>query len=172
MAKRRSEAAREGEEKSFGDSAVHNAHEQLHQRGNTASDMPAPLSNKILDSIKGYLDNIAAAATQVVAEGDPLAELSASLAISIDTVAPEQKEIKRIYEQIKAMKNKGTQASNISPTEGGVLTGDVCPHCAAVGHTSPHRNNSCYLNTKKMTDRRELARKFMDKKVVACNDNN
>ena len=62
----------------------------MHQRGTTDSDVPAPLPNKMLDSLEGYLDNIAAAATQAVAKGGPPAELLASLAISIDTVAAQQ----------------------------------------------------------------------------------
>ena len=44
----------------------------------------------MIDSLEGYLDNIAAAATQTVAKGGPLAELSVSLAISINTVARQQ----------------------------------------------------------------------------------
>ena len=40
---------------------------------------------------KGNLENIVAAATQAVDNGVPLAELSASLAISIDTMAEQQK---------------------------------------------------------------------------------
>ena len=55
----------------------------------------------MLDSLKGYLNNIAAAATQT-------AELSVSLAISIDTVTAQQKEIKRLYEKINATKKKWT----------------------------------------------------------------
>ena len=39
------------------------------------------------DSLEGYLDKIYVAATQAVAKGGPLAELSVSLAISIDIVA-------------------------------------------------------------------------------------
>ena len=79
----------------------------------------------MLDSFEGYLDNIYAAATQVVTKGGPLAKLSASLEISIDTVAAQQKEIKRLYEKINAMKNKGTQASSIGMTEGDGLMGNV-----------------------------------------------
>ena len=45
----------------------------------------------MLDSLEGYLDNIATAATQAVAKVVLLAELSASLVISIDTVAAQQK---------------------------------------------------------------------------------
>ena len=53
--------------------------------------MSSPLSNQILDSLEGYLDNIAAAATQAVANGGPLTELSVSLAISVDTVEVQAK---------------------------------------------------------------------------------
>ena len=42
---------------------------------------PAPLTNQIMDSLDGYLDNIATADTQTVTKGGPLAELAASLAI-------------------------------------------------------------------------------------------
>ena len=65
---------------------------------------------------------------------------------------------------------KGTQASSISKRAGGGLTGNMFPHCAAVGRTAPHKNNSCYFDPKKMTDRREWVRKLMDEKVVAYND--
>ena len=40
-----------------------------------------------MDSLEGYLDNIAAAATEIAANGGPLAELAASLVILVDTVA-------------------------------------------------------------------------------------
>ena len=91
VAKRRAEAAMEGEEKLFSGSAESDAHNQLHQRGATASAVPAPLQNHILDSLEVYLENISTAATQAVAKGGPIAELSASLAILIDTVAAQQK---------------------------------------------------------------------------------
>ena len=120
---------------------------------------------------EGYIDNIAASATQAFAKGGPIAELSASLAISIDTLAVQQKEIKRLYEQINYMKNKGTQASRIGTTAGGGMKGNVCPHCAMVGCTAPHKNNSCYFDPNKMTGRREWARKLMDDKGLACNNN-
>ena len=42
--------------------------------------------------------------------------------------------------------------------------GNVCPYCTAVGRTDPHKNNSYYFDPKKMTDRREWARKLMDEK--------
>ena len=87
MEKRQTKAAREGEDKPFGGSAVNDAHDQLCRIGNTASTVPEPLTNQMLDSLEGYLDNIAVAATQALIKGGPLAELSACLAISIDTVA-------------------------------------------------------------------------------------
>ena len=51
------------------------------------------------------------------------------------------------------------------------MTGNLCPHCAAGGRTGTQRNNSCYFNPKRMTDGRDWARKFMERKGVACNDN-
>ena len=102
MAKRRAEAAGEGEEKPFGGYAVIGGpaiekHGQLRRRGHTVSAGPAPLKNQTLYSLEGYLDNIAAAATQTVAKGEPLAELAASLAISVDTVAQHKQEINSMY---------------------------------------------------------------------------
>ena len=41
----------------------------------------------MMDFLEGYLDNIAAEATQTVVKGGPLAVLAASLVISVDTVA-------------------------------------------------------------------------------------
>ena len=96
VAKRRAEAAREGEEKPFGVSAEIGGSEEkkkngkLRRQGNIASAGPAPLKNQMLDSLEGYLGNIAAAATQTVAKGGPLVELAASLEISVDTVARQQ----------------------------------------------------------------------------------
>ena len=147
MAKRCAEAAREGDGKLFGGSAViccsaiNKTHGKLRRRGHTASAGPDPLKNHILDSIEGYLDNMAAAATQTVAKGGPLAELAASLKISVNTVARQQQEIKRLYEQINAMKNRGTQAASIGTTAGGELVVTVFPYCASVGRTAPHKKN-------------------------------
>ena len=62
----------------------------------------------MLDSLEGYLDKIAAAANQTAANGGPLAELAASLAISVDTVARQQQEIKRLLEQISTLKKEGS----------------------------------------------------------------
>ena len=141
VAKRQSEESREGEDKPFGGSAANDAHDQMCQRGNTVSAVPAPLPNHMLDSIDTYLNSISADATQAFAKGGPLAELSASLAISIDTVTTQQKEIKCLYKHINAMKNKGNQDSRIGKTAGGGMTGNVCPHYAAVGCTPLHKKN-------------------------------
>ena len=62
------------------------------------------MSNQMLDSLEGYLDNIAAAATQTATTETPLAELAASLAVSVDTVARQQIEIKRLTEHINALR--------------------------------------------------------------------
>ena len=56
----------------------------------------------MMDLLEEYLDNIAAAATQNAVEGGPIAELGASLAISVDTVARQQQEIKRLSKQVNA----------------------------------------------------------------------
>ena len=106
VAKRRSEAVREGEQKPFGGSSqfgvapVGNEPEQ--KESNTTT-----MSQQIMDSLEGYLDNIAAVATQTAATGTPLAELAASLAVSVDTVARQQIEIKRLTEHINALQKKG-----------------------------------------------------------------
>ena len=117
----------------------------------------------MMDSLEGYLDNIATAATQTAANGGPLAELAASLAISVDTVSRQQKEIKRLSEHINALKKKETQATSGDTLPGGVT---VFTHCDAVGRTAPHRKNSCYFDPHKMTDRKDWARKLMDEKGV------
>ena len=93
VAKRRAEASQKGEEKLFGGSTVFSAsaekktNKQLRRRGNSTSTGPASLTNQIMDSLEGYLKNIAAASTQTSEKGGPLAELAASLAISVETVA-------------------------------------------------------------------------------------
>ena len=75
-------------------------------------------------------------------------ELAASLTISVDAVARQQQEIKRQYEQINAMKKRGTQAASIGTTEGGGLVGTVCPYYAAVGCTAPHKTIHVTLTQK------------------------
>ena len=71
-------------------SAVNEAHGQLRRQRHTTYTGTAPLPNQMLDTLEGYLYNIAAAETQTVTKGGPLAELVASLAISVDTVARHQ----------------------------------------------------------------------------------
>ena len=71
VAKRRSEVAREGEQKHFGGSALFGVapveKEQPEQQ-------EAPkMSHQMLNSLEGYLDNIAVAETQTAATGGPLA---------------------------------------------------------------------------------------------------
>ena len=94
VVKRRSKAAREGEGKPFGGSALFVA-EQVREERNKQEGAPQ-MSNQMLDLLEGYLDNIAAAATQTAANGGPLAELVAILAVSVDTVARQQLDIKRL----------------------------------------------------------------------------
>ena len=48
----------------------------------------------MLDSLEGYFDNIAAVANQTTENGGPLAELAASLEISVDMVSIQNLEIK------------------------------------------------------------------------------
>ena len=93
----------------------------------------------MLDSLEGCLDNIAAAATQTAANGDPLAEVAASLAISVDTVARQQLNIKRLSEQISALKNKGASVTSGATVPAG--NNIICKHCGAVGQKAPYRRN-------------------------------
>ena len=76
--------------KTFGGPAEKKTNGQVKRQGHTAPAGPAPLTNQMLDSQEGYLENIATSATQTVAKGGPLAELAASLAISVDTGAQQQ----------------------------------------------------------------------------------
>ena len=66
----------------------------------------------MMESLERYFDNISAAATQAAEKGGPLAEVAASLAIPVENVARQQQEIKRLSEQINALKKKGTQATS------------------------------------------------------------
>ena len=119
VSKRRSEAAREWEEKPFCGSAIFGAtaekttNAQLRRSGTPTTARPSQLTNQMMDLLEGYLENIAAAATQTSAKGGPLAELADSLAISVDTVARQQQEIKRFYEQVNALKMRGTQETSV-----------------------------------------------------------
>ena len=82
---RRSEAVREGEQKPFGGSAQFGPAPVGNEPDKTESNPPT-MSHQMLDSLEGYLDNIAAAATQTAATGTPLAEFAESLVVSVDTV--------------------------------------------------------------------------------------
>ena len=106
MAKRRAEAAREGKENPFGVATVHALHDKM-RRKTSASLVTHPLSNHMLDLPEEYLDNISAAATLAVENGFPLYELSASLVVSVETITAQANDIKRLYQQINALKRKG-----------------------------------------------------------------
>ena len=103
-------------------------------------------------SLEGYLDHIDTVDTQTAAKGGPIAELAASLEISVDTVVRQQQEIKRLSEQANALKNRGTQAASVGTLPGGTT---IFTHFEAVGRTAPHRENYCYLGPRKMIDRKE-----------------
>ena len=169
MPKRRAKSAREGKNKPFGGAAADTEHDQLRRKA-AASSVPHPLSNQMLYSLKGYLDNITAAPTQAVSNVGPLDEFSVSLAVSVDTVDVQAKEIKGLYQHINALKNKGTQKFNSETNDSGGMTRNVCPHCSGFGRSVPHKNGSCYFDPKKMTERRGWDCKLMDKKVVTCKD--
>ena len=87
------------------------------------------MSHQMLDSLEGYLDNIAAAATQTAATGTPLAELAATLAVSVDTVAQQQIEIKRLTEHINALRKKGSASTASVPSKGGNNVLPLCNVC-------------------------------------------
>ena len=88
VVKRRSEAAQEGEQKTFGGLALFGV---AHVKNEHPAQEKAPkMSHQVLDSLEGYIDNIAAAATQTAATGGTLAELAASLAVSMDMIARQQ----------------------------------------------------------------------------------
>ena len=129
------------------------------------------MSHQMLDSLEGYLDNIAAATTQTAATGGPLAELAASLAVSVDTVARKQIEIKRLTEQINALKKKGCAVTaGVPGTRGNNSNSPNCKHCAGVGLLAPHRNNKCYFDPRKNKERMGWATKIMEAKGVVFND--
>ena len=110
----------------------------------------------MLDSLEVYLDNIAAAATQTAANGVPLEELSASLDISVNTAARQKQGIKRLSEQINALKKNGGSA-----TSGATVPGEnnnVCKNCEAVGRTAPHRKKLFYFDPRKIPNRKDWAR--------------
>ena len=116
VAKRRSEAASEGEQKPFGGSVLFG----VAPVGNEPPEQKETpkMSHKILDSLEGYLENIAAAATHTAATDTPLAELTLSLAVSVDTVARQQLEINRLTEHINALIKREGQSRLAFRTQG------------------------------------------------------
>ena len=129
------------------------------------------MSHQMLDSLEGYLDNIAAATTQTADTGGPLAELAASLAVSVDTVARQQIEIKRLTDQINAQNKKGGAfTAGVPGTGGNNSNSPNCKHCAEVGRSAPHRNNKCYFDPRKNKERMGWATKLMEANVIVFND--
>ena len=121
------------------------------------------MSHQMLDSLEVYLNNIAAAATQTAATGGPLAELAASLVVSVDTFVRQQIEIKWITEQINALKKKRSAVTVGVPGTGvNNSNSPNCKHCAAVGRLAPHRNNKCYFDQRKNKERMGWATKLME----------
>ena len=127
------------------------------------------MSHQILDSLEGYLENIAAAATQTAATGTPLAELAASLAVLADTVARQHIEIKRLTDHINALRKKGGAVTAGVPNTGDNNSPN-CKHCAAVGRSAPHRHNQCFFNPRKNKKRMSWATKLMEAKGIVFND--
>ena len=127
------------------------------------------MSLQILDSLEGYLDNIAEAATQTAATGTSLAELAASLAVSVDTVARQQLEIKRLAEHINALRKKGGAVTAGVPNAG-EKNSPNCKHCAAVGRSAPHRHNQCFFDPCKNKNRMGWATNLMEAKGIVFND--
>ena len=129
------------------------------------------MSHQMLDYLEGYLDNIAAAATQTATTGGPLAELAASLEVSVDTVARQRIEIKRLTEKINALKNNGgTVTAVVTVTVGTNSNSPPCKHCAAVVQSAPHHNNTCYFDPKKNKERQGWEKRLMEAKGIVFND--
>ena len=126
------------------------------------------LTNQMLDLLEGYLDNIAAAATQTAANGGPLDELAASMTISVDTVSRQKQEIKRLSEKLSGLKKKGSSVTSGDTVPGG--NNNVCKHCEAVGQTALHRKKLCYFDPQKMPDRKDWSRRLMEEKGVKFRD--
>ena len=106
------------------------------------------MSHQILDSLEGYLDNIVVSATKTAATGTPLAELAASLAVLVDTVARQHIEIKRLTEHINALRKKvGSVTAGVPNT--GDNNSPNFKHCTAVGCSALHRHNQCFFDRRK-----------------------
>ena len=112
--------------------------------------------------------DIAEAATQMAVTGGPLAELVASLAISVDTVARQQQEIKRLLKQISELKKKGASVPGGATVPGG--DNIICKNYEAVGQTAPHRRSVCYFHPRKNPEIKYWARRLMEEKRLKFND--
>ena len=138
---------REGEQKPFGGSAQFGPASVRKELEKTENNPPT-MSHKILDLLEGDLDNITAVATHTAATKTPLAELAASLAVSVDTVARQQIEIKRLIEHINTLRKKGVSVTVSVPSRG-YNNDRTCKHFKAVGRSTPHRNNQCFFDPRK-----------------------
>ena len=127
------------------------------------------MSHQMIDLLEGYLDNITESATQTAATGTPLAELVASLAVSVDTMARQQIEIKRLTEHINALREKGVSVTASVPSTGD-NNATTCKHGKAVGRSAPHRNNHCYFDPRKNKHILDWAAKLMEAKGIVFND--
>ena len=103
------------------------------------------------------------------ATGTPLAELAASLAVSVDTVARKQIEIKHLTEHINALRKKGA-ASTASVPSTGDNNATACKHCKSVGRSVPHRNNHCFFDPRKNKNRVDWSAKLIEAKGAVFND--
>ena len=124
----------------------------------------AQLTHQMMDFLERYLNNNTAAAKQTADPGDPLTDLAASLAVSVDTVARQQQEIKRLTAQVNAFTKKGPQETKEKEREK-----MICKHCEAVGRTTPH-GKKCFFDPKKMTDREEREQQIMENNGISCKD--
>ena len=98
-----------------------------------------------------------------------MAELAASLAVSVDTVSRQQLDIKRLTEHINALKKKGGSVTAGVPGTGW-NNSPQCKHFAEVGRMDPHRNNKCYFDPSKNKERMGWEKRFMEEKGVLFND--
>ena len=92
----------------------------------------------------------------------PLAELAASLEISVDTIASQKQEIKCLSEQVNALKKIGMQAASVRTFPGGTT---ICTHFEVVGRTAPHRKNACYFDPQKLQTEKNGRGKLWMKKA-------
>ena len=110
--------------------------EQLRRRGNPTSAGPAPLTNQMMDSLEGCLENISADATQTAAKGGPLVELAASLALyyiilyyiilyNCRATAARNQAVVRADKRFEKERDSGCRRRDISRRRTG---GDECMH--------------------------------------------